>query len=117
MKNQLNIDYIYNHIQRNELEGIVFTDLNAGIFDRSKMNIRRMKWPLIKESLLFFGEGYSKEGLTEKKQLLVELEKQIEEVHTLAVQRFQSALTFIMRLKMFMLPIWILKKRTERQNA
>ena len=93
MKNQLNIDYIYNHIQRNELEGIVFTDLNAGIFDRSKMNIRRMKWPLIKESLLFFGEGYSKEGLTEKKQLLVELEKQIEEVHTLAVQRFQSALT------------------------
>nr|WP_289037809.1 hypothetical protein [uncultured Allobacillus sp.] len=92
MKNQLNIDYIYNHIQRNELEGIVFTDLNAGIFDRSKMNIRRMKWPLIKESLLFCGEGYDKEGLIEKKHTLVDLEKKIEEVHTLAVQSFQEAL-------------------------
>ncbi|MFC0014087.1 MULTISPECIES: hypothetical protein [Allobacillus] len=92
MKNQLNIDYIYNHIQQNELEGIVFTELNAGIFDRSKMNIRRMKWPLIKESLLFCGEGYDKEGLIEKKQSLVGLEKEIEEVHTLAVQSFQEAL-------------------------
>ncbi len=91
-KDHYTIDFIYNHIQKSELEGIVLIEKGIGIFDRTKMNYKRMKLPVLKENLLNFGEGYNKSGLQNEREQLMMLHKQMEQLHTRSIEQFQRAL-------------------------
>ncbi|MDV2583151.1 hypothetical protein [Alkalibacillus haloalkaliphilus] len=86
------IEYIHNHLMPDQLEGIVIPSLSIGVFDRTKMNQKRLVYPSLYEKLIYLGEGYDTDYLKEHEYELVQYQEEVKRLYTESISHFQIAL-------------------------
>ncbi|MET3684193.1 hypothetical protein ABID56_002319 [Alkalibacillus flavidus] len=90
--NETTIDVIHNHIMPNHYEGVIFPDRRVGIFDRTKMQPKRMALPGLKDQLIYFGDGYALPALKQERQTVTALQRDIRTHHHDVIRHFDQAL-------------------------
>ncbi|WP_035513029.1 hypothetical protein [Halalkalibacillus halophilus] len=86
------VEYIHHHLKPDLIEGVIFPQLNVGIFDRGKMNIGKIAYPALYEKLVYFGECYQAELIQSKESLLREHRKEVKKYYEQAIGHFKQAL-------------------------
>ncbi|GAA0467053.1 hypothetical protein [Alkalibacillus silvisoli] len=86
------VEYIHNHLMPDQLEGIVIPSLSIGVFDRTKMNQKRLVYPMLYEKLVYFGDGYDQDYLKEHEYELVQYHEEVKRLYQEAINHYQTAL-------------------------
>ena len=88
------IDYIYNHLQPDSLEGIVFPNQKIAIIDRAKMGeFRSVIYPKMKEHVVYLGEGYDENELIGQENVLKSFYEEKNEMYEETLKHFKVALS------------------------
>ncbi|WP_188207654.1 hypothetical protein [Alkalibacillus aidingensis] len=91
--NHYDIDYIHNHLMTDQLEGIVIPSLDIGIFDRTKMNQKRVVYPMLYEKLVYLGDRYDYDYLKNHEKDLQKHRGEVKTLYQAAIDHFQTALS------------------------
>ncbi|MDQ0158063.1 hypothetical protein [Alkalibacillus salilacus] len=86
------VETVRSHLMPTCFEAVILPDYRIGIFDRTKMQQKRLSLPGLKEHLIYFGDGYEFNRLNQHHQQLLDLKKTIHDIHYTAIQHFERAL-------------------------